>query len=393
MGQAVKKSDQIATDRRPSKVLRQRNIQLVNLGTYTQSDTSRIPVLHAKKPNAKLTAPQRAHSEYVKLESQPFDTKAATNDTAFGQSSSESKQQHAPQKNPLTVIILGSLCFGSLVGYQWSSLLNLAPVVGNQVESDLGINNVATATAEPTAAVTTSAEPVAPQTQALALTQAQTDAAIEREQQYRLEEKEFLSQIDWLNNQNSDLINELDTLKVETLNQNRELLALELEVVALQSQSEPSTETRVIYNFVNTPIGSSTPVQFGGSNAPYNENALEDSDESIGYKLEQQRLQYNEEGQRVYDLETGTYIDTSNESDVGSNNQGNSEEYNDENLPNGLESYETVNSELLNELQQVRLRQFEAGLLDYDHATGTFVQKDFGNANTDRISYPPIATE
>ncbi len=391
MGQAVKKSDQIATDRRPSKVLRQRNIQLVNLGTYTQNDTSRIPVLRAKKPNTKSIAPQRTHSEYVKLESQPFDTKAATNDTAFGQSRSESKQQHTPPKNPLTVIILGSLCFGSLVGYQWSSLHNLAPLAGNKVESDLGIDSVATA--EPTAAVATLAEPVAPQTQALALTQAQTDAAIEREQQYRLEEKEFLSQIDWLNNQNSNLINELDTLKIETLNQNRELLAMELEVVALQSQSEPSTETRVIYNFVNTPIGSSTPVQFGGSNTPYNEDVVEDSDESIAYKLEQQRSQYNDEGQRVYDLETGEYIETSNESFVGSNSQGNFEELNNEDSPNELDSYETVNSELLNELQQVRLRQFEAGLLDYDHATGTFVQKDFGNANSDRISYPPIATE
>ncbi len=384
MGQALKRPGQIAIDRRPSKILRQRNIQLVNLGTYSQSTPSRAAVSHPKQPNASSTTHHKTRSEHVKLGSQPFNAKTATNDTTFEQSVSQSKQPFASPKSPLTIIILSSLCIGSLVGYQWSSLLNLAPEASNKAESELVIDIAATETLGPTDTNATFAVPV------VSRTQAQTEAGIEREQQYRLKEKELLSQIDLLGNQNSVLVNELDALKTETFDQNSELLALELEFVALQSQSKRSTETRVIYNFVNTPVGSSAPVQFSGTSAQYDEDALEDSDEELAYKLEEQRAQYNEEGQLVYDLETRKYTKNFSEGYVELDEQGNPEEANYEDSTNvdstnytgdELESYETVNSELINELQQVQLRQFEAGLLDYDHTTGTFVQKDFSSTN------------
>lgn len=394
MGHALKKSDQIGSGRRPSKVLRQRNIQLVNLGSYVQSAPLQVPGTHPKQARAKQAAPQKTRSEYVKLESQPFDTKAANNDTVSNQPRAESPLHHTSPKNQLTLVIMSSLCIGSLVGYQWSSLLNLTQTANNKTESEFVASGTASAIAEPTEI--TAAASTAP----IELP-AQTVVAIDREQQQYLleeeEENEYLSQIDWLKNQNSVLVSEIDILNAESAAQNHELLTLELEVFALQSQSEPITETRVVYNFVNVPIGSSTPVVYDGANAQYDEDALEDSDSQIALKVEQQLAQYNEEGQRIYDLETGTHIGGENSNDYDYDydydNAGSLSANSTENLATDGGSFETVNAELLNELQQVQLRQFEAGLLDYDHATGTFVQKDFSNTINERNSYPPIPSE
>ncbi len=403
MGYALKRPDQIAVGRRPSKALRPRNIQLVNLGTYTQSAPPRVPNTHpkqTKKASAQLisaqgVASQKIGSEYFKLESQPFDGKAATNDTAFSQSDSGSRLHTAP-KNQLTLIILSSLCVGSLVGYQWSSMLNPAASFSDNAEPKLLADSTTSEETDPTelAIISVASTPTSSVETAPIASPAQTDLSETREKQFLMEQEEFLSQIDWLKNQNSVLVIEKDALSEETTEQNRELLALELEVLALQSQSEPTTETRVVYNFVNVPLGAAPDLQYDDTRYQYNEDASEDNDSLLADQFEQQRNQYNSEGQLVYDLETGSYV--SNDSEVGNG------EYNGPGSPNidsteypidAEESYETVNSELINELQKVRLRQFEAGLLDYDHETGTFVQKNFANVNSGNIPYPPIPVE
>ena len=64
--------------------------------------------------------------------------------------------------------------------------------------------------------------------------------------------KAYANEFNQLNSQIVSLQNEVDELTDETLDLNSELFQLELHLQGLEDQS---TETRVVYNFVNVPIG------------------------------------------------------------------------------------------------------------------------------------------
>ncbi len=68
-------------------------------------------------------------------------------------------------------------------------------------------------------------------------------------------EKEHANELRQLNGQIASLQNEVAALSDETLDLNSELFQLELHLQGLEDQS---TEKRVIYNFVNVPIGKTT---------------------------------------------------------------------------------------------------------------------------------------
>jgi len=65
---------------------------------------------------------------------------------------------------------------------------------------------------------------------------------------------------------NDRLEGEVDALVLETTELNRELLELDLALVAARQSLDAGVETRTVYNFVNVPIGS--PIPSGGSDAP-----------------------------------------------------------------------------------------------------------------------------
>ena len=71
------------------------------------------------------------------------------------------------------------------------------------------------------------------------------------------ERAEYRNEVVILRDENSLLVNENMELLEETISLNRELLDLEVTVLVLQDElvSMSPTETRVVYNFVNVPIG------------------------------------------------------------------------------------------------------------------------------------------
>jgi len=81
-----------------------------------------------------------------------------------------------------------------------------------------------------------------------------------------------LEEINWLLSNNERLTLENEALNEETLQLNRELLESELYVEILEAeldeQSLESTETRIIYNFVNVPLGSAVTPPVNNANAP-----------------------------------------------------------------------------------------------------------------------------
>lgn len=91
------------------------------------------------------------------------------------------------------------------------------------------------------------------------------------------------------NNQKTDLQSEIDhlqhttvqleatisNLSIETLELNQELLQKDLELVALKDEIAGITHTRVIYNFVNVPIGSDVVSITDGHIEPYANNDVQ----------------------------------------------------------------------------------------------------------------------
>ena len=97
----------------------------------------------------------------------------------------------------------------------------------------------------------------------------------------RLLAKEYLEEINGLQSQNDSLQAEAAELNVETVELNKELLGLELAMSAAESESSPATETRVIYNIVNVPVGDQA-AEAEGTTLP-----LEQYEEDTQLPLEQ----------------------------------------------------------------------------------------------------------
>ena len=252
MRESERKIEHIAISRRPRKVLRQENSAQINLRTYTH--TPRPPALKAlpERNNAPFTEVQKKRLKASQLKSPLSIEKTASNNTGPNWSGPEF-QLNTTLKNKLTAIVLSGLCFGSIVGYQWSTMLNGTQMTeklseNREVMGDsalgqanfIGSPNTSSATA-PTASLTP------------------LERSINYERLHSKEAKELISQVAFLESKNSGLVNEMEALNEETTKQNRELLALELEVIALRYQSEISKKSRLVYNFVNTPIAATGP--------------------------------------------------------------------------------------------------------------------------------------
>ena len=97
----------------------------------------------------------------------------------------------------------------------------------------------------------------------------------------RLMAKEYLEEINGLQSQNDSLQAEAAELNDETVELNKELLGLELAMTAAQSESRPVTETRVVYNIVNVPVGNEA-VEGEGTTLP-----LAPNNEGIKLPLQQ----------------------------------------------------------------------------------------------------------
>ncbi|MDB3935587.1 hypothetical protein N9383_02565 [Granulosicoccus sp.] len=97
----------------------------------------------------------------------------------------------------------------------------------------------------------------------------------------RLMAKEYLEEIIGLKSQNDSLQAEAAELNDETVELNKELLGLELAMSAAESESSPVTETRVIYNIVNVPVGDQA-VEVEGTTLP-----LDQYEEDTDLPLEQ----------------------------------------------------------------------------------------------------------
>lgn len=316
MGQAIHRCDQITVSRRPKKVLRQKSIQIVNLGTYDRETAKSSPA----KVTPRQNKTQRVVADYRQFKEQQSGATNAVNDAAFNKSRLWRKQLHGVSRDQLTIGILSCLFIGSLVGYRWSFMLNPVHLSTNNVQNErpdsetaleqAGLDDVLT---EVKVQTTPGAIP-------------RPDVVTNREQQHQEDQLKLRSQIGSLQGENidlqeenSDLKNEIHELNLETTEQSRDLLKLELEIFSLQSQSEPPTETRIVYNFVNVPIGGTTESQnedYDNSHLIYDDpESYIDGDGSsrdIQAKLmsewEKERAQYNDEGRVVYDPETGFYV-------------------------------------------------------------------------------------
>jgi len=135
---------------------------------------------------------------------------------------------------------------------------------------------------------------------------------------------EHLDEIDWLLNQKDGLELKLDVMNKESLDLNQELLKLELEVVELKSQAEPPVESRLVYNFVNVPIGASAQTEpydpsldEGSANPILQEISQTDDpythsdltvDESNEASWQSNNDNYPQDREISYDPETGYYI-------------------------------------------------------------------------------------
>lgn len=309
MGQTVQKSEPIVISRRPVKALRKKCAPVVNLSVYPRSTIVESPT----EVSGRAVVFQGKTTEYRKLNSRVAITASAVNDAVLTNSVASYGWLHNIPKNQLTAGILGCLCMGSLMGYQWSSLLNPNQPITTPIKAEKAVVEI---TVDPKSVdnIPALALPDAP-----SVSLSELEALRKIELQHIENEKELVAEIDWLTGQNRQLESEVRVLDQETIEQNQDLLELELEIVGLHAQREPPTETRIVYNFVNIPIGAATNSQPDTYVAPAtdsNDTAFyrngEESAESIQAELmsewEQERAQYNDEGRLVYDPETGFYV-------------------------------------------------------------------------------------
>lgn len=301
MGNAVQRLDYHAARRRPDKAIRQKNRHANNLGAYIQS----VSIRNLERSSVHNSVEQNIAAEYATFGAQPFDQSAANSDTVF--TDIQSWLSVLPRQQ-LAVGVVSCLCIGTLVGHQWSSFTNQHLSLGSSVSN---IPEVVEKTLEKSVeaiAVST----VLPDKPAAVSTPA--DISIDRDQLFLKKDKEHLTEVDWLLGQIDTLKGEVDALNLETLDQNRELLNLELEVNTLQSQSVAQTETRVIYNFVNVPIGSSavTPIEFDAQTqyveSDNSQEELDAENDRLLREYELERASYQEQTEVVYDPETGYSI-------------------------------------------------------------------------------------
>lgn len=308
-----------ATRRRPDKALRHESRFAGNLSVFGQIRPSQIPASPSTHGFAESPDKTRKTAEYATLGAQPFAQVAANSDSAF---TMPAHLQGKATKQQLAIAIASCLSLGAVVGYNWGLFVSQPTV-------ELALTNPALTTstvADIPAIIPSPVVQVEPEPLEIASFIDTRDI-----------EAEYLDEIDWLQSQNSALQLDVDVLTQESIDLNYELLQLELQVVALQSESEPSTETRVVYNFVNVPIGSAIETLDNlPTNEPYTDDTfvedngyvddysyanddsfLDDNtyvdenyvdEESREYLLAQDNLEYPVDSEISYDPETGFFI-------------------------------------------------------------------------------------
>ncbi|MFK7860676.1 MAG: hypothetical protein AB8B64_17790 [Granulosicoccus sp.] len=310
MGLAVKKTQRLEVRQRRDKVLKNGSCLTGNLSAFA----ARVSLVEATMSNSTSTPAQsvatpRHSSNYIELAAQPSDQVAANSDTAVDLAVA---RRTATLQNQIATAIVGCLCLGTTLGYHWSNSVSgiqtLPALQGAlSVESrpehaepdDVG-NATSLMGPQPQELVP---EPVDPPIDASAL-----------KAEFMAEKAALLREIKTLENWNNSLGLEVDLLRNESTELNAELLQLELQFARLKFESEPSTKTRIVYNFVNVPIGGgSTNVQTGSvssstriqSESAWNNDSLPDSANRLGLPVNKPDLddEYSASNQDMYDEE------------------------------------------------------------------------------------------
>ena len=139
--------------------------------------------------------------------------------------------------------IVGSMCAGAMAGGLWTRSADDRPTMD---EAPLAPENAVASLPLPS--------PVAPPPAMASV--APAGAVIEEDPDGVLDR--HLDEIDVLRSANRDLEEQVRSLTRETLELNEELLRLEMEMVAIATPPPSPTEVRLVYNFVNVPIGGSS---------------------------------------------------------------------------------------------------------------------------------------
>ncbi|MFK7993285.1 MAG: hypothetical protein AB8B87_04045 [Granulosicoccus sp.] len=249
MGSAAEKPDSVAIRRRPDKALRLNN-RPCNLRVYdTPAVSDKAPgILTAQGSANPENTGAKTSTQCVKFSAQPSEQVAANSNSSI--ILPEFLQGHA-SKSQLTMVVISCLSIGAILGYHWSSSMSEKSVL---IAPELII-------AEPVRAQPEKLQSGATQPASIPViaSQAQATAEAKRTASKLAELKaKHLEEVQWLKNQNRRLKLQVDALNQESEDLNRELLKLELQVTALKQLSEPSTETRIVYNYVNVPIGNET---------------------------------------------------------------------------------------------------------------------------------------
>lgn len=267
MGHAVKAPQRTEELNRQPNVLRGSSRYTGNLSAIKQ--TAKSDEAHPHQRARSRMSPTRHVSPYVLSRSVPLQqvqTNArmpgpdAANKriSATAQSSEAVSQQKKPTTSNSTWILsmVAALTGGCIAG----SLLSMPTDSGTW--TDLAIatgNSKPTTTAdEPhtTAAGNSKLLEAAESTPVIssgAAEQPPTDQQLVIDQIIRY----HIAEVDELLRTKTGLQMQVDSLSDETLRLNKELLELELEVATLEAQAAESTESRVVYNFIDVPIGTS----------------------------------------------------------------------------------------------------------------------------------------
>lgn len=296
-----------------------------NLTAFSHSDGV-DSAERASSAMARFTAMQPTVENSRQLSAQMADDHYPPSATWEGRSSSERgkfswfQQLQPTQKRNLTAAVIGSLTVGALIGSIWSSSneQDNADVESLTVEVDRstrpnqsavirntanGINN-ANGIGDSSSSIETRSASVIGENSSLPPESTPIYRALESQV------KGYQEEIEWLNDQNATLTEKVGMLNSETLKLNKELLGLELEL----AQSQPTVETRTIYNFVNVPIGggdaSANNVQSYSEPVVYEDNSSYAEDEFLpnGNLEYREAYGYPEDPEPVYDPETGLYL-------------------------------------------------------------------------------------
>ncbi|MFK7858484.1 MAG: hypothetical protein AB8B64_06680 [Granulosicoccus sp.] len=278
MGVAAEQLFGVVARRRPDKALRDTGDYNCNLGVFDMEDEISLASDVAAtefnyddvESDVKELIGEDHHESTQFVESDPNASgrRAANSDST--QADIESEQTSEGNYRP-AIAVTGCLWVAVLCGYLWSLSINSEPDIADP-DSTIAENLPAEAAAITSPSIQIKANSVIESPVTGPAAAASTGNANAAEWAYR--EEEYLEEINWLTNQNNELKLEVFDLRQESLDLNNELLQLELEVVSMRFQLEKTVETRIVYNFVDVPIGSQQTLQSSSRASFANNNPI-----------------------------------------------------------------------------------------------------------------------